>query len=236
MVFPDSSSRFRPESRRRVAACGTALALGSGELSSCRAAILSAGLRGISPRNDGSVRGFTLIELMVVLVLIAIMTAVIIPEMRGTYEDALLRSNTRKLINVFNLAYSQAVSGSQLHRVRLDRKTGRYVIERIAREGETGRGFVRVRDVPGTEGELDTRITIDIQTPAAETSAAAEQEPTPNPGDAKPVESSRDVISFYPDGTADAKEILLKDRDGFRLALRINPTTARVRIVELERE
>ena len=33
---------------------------------------------------------------------------------------------------------------------------------------------------------------------------------------------------FYPDGTADAREIQLEDRDGFRLVLRINPTTARV--------
>ena len=33
-----------------------------------------------------------------------------------------------------------------------------------------------------------------------------------------------------------AGEILLRDRAGFRLALRINPTTARVRIIELERE
>ena len=43
-------------------------------------------------------------------------------------------------------------------------------------------------------------------------------------------------IFFYPDGTADASEIVLRDRDGFRLALRINPVTARVRIIELARE
>jgi len=45
-----------------------------------------------------------------------------------------------------------------------------------------------------------------------------------------------DAITFYPDGTADASEILLRDRDGFRVALRINPVTARVRIIELARE
>ena len=45
-----------------------------------------------------------------------------------------------------------------------------------------------------------------------------------------------ETIGFYADGTADAREIQLEDRDGFRLVLRINPTTARVRIVELERK
>ena len=43
-------------------------------------------------------------------------------------------------------------------------------------------------------------------------------------------------IAFYPDGTADAARLMLRDREGFRLALRINPITARVHIVEMERE
>ena len=64
-------------------------------------------------------RGFTLIELMVVVVLIGILTAMIIPEMKGTYGDALLRSTSRDLVNVFNLAYSRAVTLNQTHRVRL---------------------------------------------------------------------------------------------------------------------
>src|SRR5690242_12073923 len=50
---------------------------------------------------------FTLLEIMVVLVLIGILTALILPEMRGTYEDALLRSTSRQLVNAFNLAYSR---------------------------------------------------------------------------------------------------------------------------------
>src|SRR5262249_50314579 len=39
---------------------------------------------------------FTLVEMMVVVVLIAILTAMIIPEMKGTYEDAFLRSTSRE--------------------------------------------------------------------------------------------------------------------------------------------
>ena len=104
--------------------------------------------------------GFTLIELMVVIVLIGIMTAMIVPEMRGTLEDAVLRSTARKLVSVFSLASSRAVTVNQLHRVRLDPKTGRYALETMRTREEGGGGFAPVRDIPESEGELDTRISV----------------------------------------------------------------------------
>lgn len=186
-------------------------------------------LRGSSRRL-----GFTLIELMVVLVLIGIMTALIIPEMKGTYEEALLRSTARKLVSVFNLANSRAIALHQLHHVRLDRKDGRYSVERTVQE--RGRGLIPLRGVPGGEGGIDTRISIEIRKPGEDPADAPGPEAPFASRDDLPGRNSEETVAFYPDGTADAVEILLRDRDGFRLALRINPTTARVDIVELERE
>ena len=168
---------------------------------------------------------------MVVLVLIGIMTAAILPEMKGTYEDALLRATCRRLVDVFHLAYSRAVSLNQLHRVRFDRVSGRYFIEKA---GENG--FARAREISGGEGVLDRRISIEIR----------KQGETPpsvgDPGSSTVSEEEIEVrnrgegFAFYSDGTADGGEIVLRDRDGFRLTLRINPVTARVQIVELERQ
>ena len=189
--------------------------------------------RGIQTDRTG-IQGFTLIELMVVVVLIAIVTAVIIPEMKGTYEDALLRSTSRKLVSAFSLAYSQAVTANQLHRVRLDKRKGRYVVEKRASEG--GAGFVPVKDLPGCEGELDSRISIEIRKPGAEPKAGPVDEARSDPAEDQPSQGAADVLVFNADGTAEDREIILKDREGFRLALRINPTTARTRIIEMERE
>ena len=189
-------------------------------------------------------RAFTLIELMVVLVLIGIMTAVLIPEMRGSYEDALLRSTGRELINVCHLAYSRAVSLNQVHRLQLDVRTGRYVVERRIRETELGEEYAALKDVPGSEGELDKRIAIQIHALSEEPAptpdgSAPETAPAPAPAPpeaAAQIPDNNGAIMFYPDGTADGREIRLRDRDGFRMGLRISPVTARIQIVDLPRE
>ena len=175
--------------------------------------------------------GFTLIELMVVITIIGIMTAVMIPEMKGSFQDALLRSASRELINVLDLAYSRAVSLNQTRRVRLDEKTGRYLVEKqVLENGQED--FVPVDDVPGNQGQLDARIAVEFH-PAGEAAAGADATAEAPLSGSSPEEAT---IAFYPDGTADAAALLLRDRGGFRLLLRINPITARVHVEEMERE
>ena len=190
----------------------------------------------IANGKSSKLAAFTLIELMVVMVLIGIMTAMILPEMKGTYEDALLRSTSRELVSVCSLASSHAVSGNQACRLRLDLKMGHYLIERRTSDrGPDGR-LVATREVPGGEGELDTRISIEVHHTDDMAPEGAEEGSSPALASRAQLAGREDGITFYPDGTADASEILLRDRDGFRMALRVNPITARVRIIELARE
>jgi prepilin-type N-terminal cleavage/methylation domain-containing protein len=185
--------------------------------------------------NADGRRAFTLMELTVVILLIAIMSAAIIPAMRGTYQDALLRSTSRELVNSFGIAYSRAVSLNQLHRVRFDTRTGRYVTERRDPAGRADE-FVPIKDIPGSEGTLDARISLQIHR-QGDGPADASGSPADLPAGGDQAMAATDgTISFYPDGTADGAELELRDRDGFRLALQINPTTARVHIVELKRQ
>ena len=148
--------------------------------------------------------GFTLVELMVVVVIIGIISAVIIPEMKGSFEEALLRSTSRKLVDVFSLANSRAVSMNRPQQVRLDWKNSRYFLE--SRGRDRGNELSLRRGPEDLRGTVDNRISIEIR--RSEEVAEADE-----PRGAAETSSSKqgEVIQFYPDGTADAVQFILRD-------------------------
>jgi prepilin-type N-terminal cleavage/methylation domain-containing protein len=97
---------------------------------------LEIGRNAPQPKKSGKpLRGFTLVEMLVVVVIISIMSVAIVAEMHGTFQDALLRSTSRELAGACNVASSRAISVNRPHRIRLDRLAHRYFLERSTRGG-----------------------------------------------------------------------------------------------------
>lgn len=167
--------------------------------------------------------GFTLVELMVVVVIIGITSAIIVAEMGGTFEDELLRSTAHKLIDACDAASNRAISVHQPQLLRIDAKDGRFAIApKDPAQEEEGTGI----DMGGEFGQLDTRIALTIREP--QNSDEEAEEATREEG--RDRKTRADVITFNPDGTCEGREFLLRDRSGVELVLRINPVTSHVRI------
>ncbi len=172
---------------------------------------------------------------MVVMLLIGILSAMILPEMKGTFGDALLRSSGRELVNVFSIAYSRAVSLNQTHVVRFDLQNRKYSLEGRVRGQGIRTEFAPLKDVTGTSGHLDERIVIELQK-SDETGAQNGETQIKREAAAETGQTRPDFVTFYPDGTADAAEVLLRDQAGYGLRLRIDPVTARVEVDEVPRK
>ncbi|NOR14487.1 MAG: prepilin-type N-terminal cleavage/methylation domain-containing protein, partial [Candidatus Aminicenantes bacterium] len=82
-------------------------------------------------------RGFTLIEMLVVMAIIAIVSMAVAPEILNSLEVRSLENSAREVLNSMERAKSQSVRTKLNHRVRFDNSLGhwRYLIERETSPG-----------------------------------------------------------------------------------------------------
>ena len=136
--------------------------------------------------------GFTLVELMIVMTLIAIMALSVAPVFRGSLARARADHAARDLFAEIKAAQESAVSEGVEYRVYFDLKKNAYWPARpgVTKDGEWA--FLPV-DVPGGEAiRLPDRLSID--------------EVRGRKGD-----SGTKYLAFFPTGVGDAGEIKMHD-------------------------
>lgn len=93
------------------------------------------GLEKAAPDFRRGQRGFTLLELVVVLALLGLLMGLVLPQMQRVISRQRERANLRQMTSVLRLARSQATTSRQRIRVFVNKETGRYWMERSNRKG-----------------------------------------------------------------------------------------------------
>ncbi len=154
-------------------------------------------------RNSQS-RGFTLIELMVVLLIMGIMLTIVIPRL-GEIGEANLKRSARHLTGVIRYLRDESQAKKAVYRLRFDIQGNRYWAEVMTFTTDKTVEFKKLQTEIGTEGGLAGQTTFrDVQ--------AASHPDDP-------------FIQFTPDGWVENAMIHLKDGSDRDFTLMVNPLT-----------
>lgn len=167
-------------------------------------------------------RGFTLVELVVVVAIIAVLSGMAVTRMAGSWGSTSLRVGARDLALAARYARDYAATRRVRSRLVIAVSEGRYWVEAENRGTDRARsGFERLGTSVGRARTLGAGTKF----------GAVRVEPRADAG--APGEPGRVTIVFEPTGEADAAAIVLTD--GSRhWTLRVAPSSGRAELVEGE--
>ena len=145
-------------------------------------------------------RGFTLLELSMVILVVSIVVAISTPRFRSTYQTIQFRNTVYNIVKLMNYARDRAIIERQPFRVHFSEDDGSFCLETIKVEEEEDKKktsyYRRKREpeyviVQGSVGQkifFPAGITFDIDEP-----------------------SRGETVTFYPDGQVEECVIYIRD-------------------------
>ena len=182
--------------------------------------------------------GFTLLEILLVVVIVGVAAAVAMPMFARSFRGAKLRNSVRLVLTVHRHAQTKAVLGQRYTAVLFDTRKG--TLEMVD-QGQAGEKKDMFFGTVGTESGAPP-----AQMGAVTTGAEAQAGETP---DLKPVLERRleegvtirsfrggqdieDIhyVSYYPNGMCEAYQLELGDDEGRTVRIRVDAVTGKAKV------
>lgn len=148
-------------------------------------------------RSEGD-RGFTLLELIMVLLLAGMLAAIVVPSFSGTLESSRLRGGAAEIRATFSLARTLSASSGRERSVVFDLDRGEYGIAGERRRRSLPDG-IWIRSIRVGDAQVD--------------------------GDRLSHEPGVPRVRFFPDGSAEEAEVVLTSTGGGRFRVVVDPLT-----------
>jgi type II secretion system protein H len=203
----------------------------------------------VAPRCRQALRGFTLIEIMAVVLIIGLTMSLVLPNMAAT-QNSQLKRQAREIVLRLELAREQAILKGTPHRVLIDLEAGTYRVDWYVNEdramGVTNKEIAQRKraavkqfdlegDIPLFPPRGDQRDYYPVNNRFGRNEWLSDDyffvgADTPDGW----IDRGRIMVVFERDGTSDFVEIVLSDTHDQRVILQVQPLNSAVRIYDDE--
>lgn len=184
--------------------------------------------------------GFTLVEIILVVVIIGMAAAVAVPVFTGSYRGAKLRTSARTVVSTHRAAQTKAILSQTYISILYDTRLGTIeTIEQAAAEEKEDAFFGKI-DTSGLNS-----LRIGSSSPSDRDAAAADgTSPAPSKVSERKLESDVKIESFnggleiddihyiqyYPNGMCQKYELVLVDDENRRSRIKVDPITGKATV------
>jgi type II secretion system protein H len=172
---------------------------------------------GLAPDAAGldARRGFTLMELIIVLTILGIMSAAVVPVFRGTLATVQADHAVRDLVATIKYAQERAVADTKEYRLYLDPKNNQYWLMRLSGINEKNKKqFEPLDERFGEPMDLPDRFPLDKVTAR------------------KDKDNKQSYIAFYPNGACSKATITLRKEGGKPVKIETEGSLGQIKVTD----
>ena len=190
-------------------------------------------------RQRGPRGGFTLLEILLVVVIVGVAAAVAVPMFARSFRGAKLRNSMRTVLTMHRHAQTQAVLGQHYTALLFDTRKGTLEMVDQGQAGEKKDMFFgTVGTDSGPEASQMGAVTTGADAPAGGETEAPKSMLERRLEDGVKIlnfHGGRDIedihyVNYYPNGMCEAYDLQLGDDEGRTKHIRVDPITGKAQV------